>query len=76
MYLEASRNWDGRGLQGDHTIARAVGGTVADRLLHGTCNGERGDGSRDSERPAVTGRDFEQAAEGDDRSRWCLMAGW
>ncbi|MBZ4619378.1 hypothetical protein GBO18_05235 [Mycobacterium avium subsp. hominissuis] len=30
--------------------------SVADRLLHGPCNSERGDGSRDHERPALTGK--------------------
>ncbi|PQM45676.1 hypothetical protein C1Y40_04120 [Mycobacterium talmoniae] len=45
-----------QGLAGDHSIPRAVGGTVADRLLHGPCNSERGDGSRDHLRPALTGK--------------------
>lgn len=41
-------------LAADHTHARAHGGTVADRLLHDVCNKERGDGSRDDQRPALT----------------------
>lgn len=45
-----------QGLAGDHTIPRSAGGTRADRLLHGPCNAERGDGSRDHERPAITGQ--------------------
>ncbi|KLO31594.1 hypothetical protein ABW16_01815 [Mycolicibacter heraklionensis] len=45
-----------QGLQADHSIPRSQGGTVADRLLHGPCNGERGDGSRDHLRPALVGR--------------------
>ncbi|ATW60766.1 HNH endonuclease [Gordonia phage Bjanes7] len=40
-------------LAADHTHARAHGGTTADRLLHDLCNKERGDGSRDHERPAL-----------------------
>jgi hypothetical protein len=34
-------------LHADHSIARAEGGTEADRLLHAWCNESRGDGSRD-----------------------------
>lgn len=49
MYLE-------QGLQADHSIPRAqMAGTLADRLLHGQCNGERGDGTKDHLRPALTG---------------------
>lgn len=50
MYLE-------QGLQADHSIPRSqMAGTLADRLLHGPCNEQRGDGSRDHQRPALTGR--------------------
>lgn len=45
-----------QGLSGDHSIPRSAGGTLADRLLHSLCNTERGDGSRDDQRPAITGR--------------------
>lgn len=45
-----------QGLQADHSHPRSAGGTIADRLLHGDCNNERGDGSRDHLRPALTGR--------------------
>lgn len=41
-------------LAADHTHTRANGGTHADRLLHSLCNTERGDGSRDHLRPALT----------------------
>lgn len=41
-------------LAADHTVARANGGRKADRLLHAPCNAERGDGSRDHLRPALT----------------------
>lgn len=53
LYRDKTRNWDGRSLHGDHTLARSHGGRVADRLLHHTCNSQRGDGNRDDERPAL-----------------------
>jgi hypothetical protein len=53
MWSDATRNPDGRPLHADHTRARSRGGTVADRLLHASCNEARGDGTRDHERPAV-----------------------
>lgn len=40
-------------LAADHSLARAHGGTQADRLLHERCNKSRGDGSRDHLRPAL-----------------------
>lgn len=63
MYRERTRNWDynpespdraSGSLAADHSRARANGGTRADRLLHGICNKQRGDGSRDHLRPALT----------------------
>jgi len=45
-----------QGLSGDHSQPRSSGGVLADRLLHGPCNSERGDGSRDHLRPALTGK--------------------
>ena len=71
MYRDADLNWDGQALAADHTIARAHGGKKADRLLCATCNKQRGDGSRDDQRPALTGEDIEQAE--DDRAQWCLL---
>jgi hypothetical protein len=65
MFRDPARNFDynpdsrdpGNGaLAADHTHARTHGGITADRLLHGICNKERGDGRRDHLRPAVTGR--------------------
>ncbi len=53
LYRDAGRNWDEQALAADHTLARAKGGTKADRLLHATCNKQRGDGSRDHTRPAL-----------------------
>ncbi|MFI8773747.1 hypothetical protein ACIGKQ_16475 [Gordonia sp. NPDC062954] len=55
MYLERERNFDGQPLGADHSTARSRGGHTADRLLHQTCNSQRGDGSRDHQRPALTG---------------------
>lgn len=56
MYSDPAKNWDGKPLEADHTIARSTGGTTADRLMCSTCNRQRGDGSRDHLRPALTGR--------------------
>lgn len=53
MWRDAARNWDREPLHADHTKARSRGGTAADRLLHGLCNKQRGDGSRDHERPTA-----------------------
>lgn len=55
MFLDPLLNWDRRGLSGDHSLPRASGGVITDRLLHGKCNKRRGDGSRDDKRPALTG---------------------
>ena len=41
-------------LDADHGVARANGGTLADRLLHSKCNRSRKSGTRDDERPAVS----------------------
>ncbi|OXR46660.1 hypothetical protein B7C42_01635 [Nocardia cerradoensis] len=75
MFRDPQRNPDGRTLQGDHSKARSMGGTIADRLLHASCNESRGDGSRDAQRPAVTGQPVENRRSDEDRARWCLM-GW
>ncbi|UVK59019.1 HNH endonuclease [Gordonia phage KappaFarmDelta] len=65
MYLDRTRNPDynptspdpaSGSLAGDHTLARTHGGTLADRLLHGRCNKQRGDGRHDHTRPALTGQ--------------------
>jgi hypothetical protein len=57
MYREAEANFDGSPLHADHSTARVKGGLDADRLLHGRCNSERGDGSRDHLRPVLADRD-------------------
>lgn len=70
MFRDRVHNWDhdpaspdpsSGSLAADHSHARAHGGLKADRLLHGKCNKERGDGSRDHLRPAVTGKPIAQA---------------
>lgn len=60
MHRTKELNFDGRVLAADHTIARAHGGTKADRLLHSKCNESRGDGTRCAARPVVaeTSRDW------------------
>lgn len=63
--------WLAQGLQGDHSISRAKGGTVTDRLLHGECNRERGDGSCDHLRPAITGKPL--AMSKGSRAQWTLL---
>lgn len=45
MYRDPARNPDGLPLDADHSIARALGGTHADRLLLATCNRSRGTGA-------------------------------
>lgn len=55
MFKDASRNWDTKQLAGDHSIPRAHGGKLADRLLHGNCNSQRQDGRWDTERPVLQG---------------------
>ncbi|MFC0314497.1 hypothetical protein [Gordonia phosphorivorans] len=60
MFLAPEKNPDGKPLSGDHSLPRARGGTTTDRLLHAICNSERGDGSRDDQRPALGGRDRQE----------------
>ena len=58
MWRDPARNYDRRPLHADHSRSRSMyglGNTVADRLLHASCNEQRGDGSRDDQRPALTG---------------------
>ncbi|MFH5242266.1 hypothetical protein [Antrihabitans spumae] len=49
----AHLNWDGHKLHGDHSTSRDHGGTITDRLLHQTCNIQRGNGDHDDQRPAL-----------------------
>ncbi len=68
LFRDPTRNWDydptarARGdrtsgvLAADHERSRAKHGTAGNapnRLLHRRCNGQRGDGSRDDQRPAL-----------------------
>ena len=56
MFREPKRNPDGRTLHADHSHSRAQYGTsgnAPDRLLHGSCNESRGDGTHDHLRPAL-----------------------
>lgn len=53
MYRDKNKNFDGLPLAADHTHARAYGGKKADRLLHFSCNSSRGQGDRDTTRPAA-----------------------
>ncbi|QII05899.1 hypothetical protein BH93_11415 [Rhodococcoides fascians A25f] len=54
LFKDPESNWDEKPLAADHSGANARSGGRADRLLHGRCNSQRQDGSRDAERPAVT----------------------
>lgn len=49
MYRDRYRNPDHMPLEADHSNPRALGGTLADRLLLATCNRSRGDGTRYAE---------------------------
>ncbi|AXC38151.1 HNH endonuclease [Gordonia phage Mulch] len=56
MYREPERNWDSKPLEADHTRTRehhGIENNDADRLLHHTCNRQRGNGDRDNLRPAL-----------------------
>ena len=56
MFRDPTRNFDGKPLAADHSKSRAlhgIAGNAADRLLHDLCNKQRGDGSRDDQRPAL-----------------------
>jgi hypothetical protein len=55
MFKANPLNWDGLELAADHSQPRALGGTRADRLLHGRCNSQRRDGKLDHVRPATLG---------------------
>jgi len=46
MYKDADRNPDAKPLEADHSVARSLGGKVADRLMLATCNNSRGNGTR------------------------------
>lgn len=63
LFRNPERNYDRKSLHADHSKSRALYGntrTVADRLLHDTCNKQRGDGTRDHLRPALQHADNTQ----------------
>lgn len=71
MYRDPERNFDRAPLEADHSRSRSLHGTAsnpADRLLHRQCNRERGDGTRDHKRPALTSS--VPAAAGSYALRW------
>ena len=72
MFKDPAANFDGHPLAADHDVARVNGGIKASRLLHLTCNSQRGDGSHDDRRPTLTGRPF-TTDDQDDRSQWTLL---
>jgi hypothetical protein len=49
-----------QGLHADHSQPLAAGGKLPDRLMHSWCNTSRGDGTRDDQRPALTGTNPER----------------
>ena len=70
MYRNPENNWDAKALAADHSKSRAFHGTNgnhADRPLHDTCNKQRGNGSRDHQRPAITGRPIATKTPADPR---------
>lgn len=56
MHKNKNQNWDKRSLEADHSKSRRDHGThhPADRLLHATCNAQRGAGDKDNQRPTLT----------------------
>lgn len=73
MYRDKTKNWDGHALEADHKKSRSLyGKTRADRLLHKTCNIQRGDGSHDDQRPALA----QQITVSEDESLGPLAMGW
>lgn len=60
MFKKPEHNFDQAPLEADHSLSRRDHGNqhVADRLLHRTCNRQRGAGDHDHIRPAVTGKPF------------------
>lgn len=76
MFKQPARNWDKRVLHADHSRSRStvgIGNSTADRLLHATCNEQRGDGSRDDTRPALTGTDDRKRSVDTDLGQLCYF---
>lgn len=79
MFKDALKNWDRKGLHAEHSKTQAkhgVGRTRADRLMHDTCNKQRGDGTRDDQRPVLLL--LQEQAEADDEGGGLghLAMGW
>lgn len=79
MFKDADKqkNWDGLALHADHSKSRAtygIGRTHADRLLHDTCNKQRGKGDHDDQRPALLAITTNQPTNPDDLGP--LVMGW
>lgn len=54
LYKDKNKNFDKKPLHADHSAPVSKNSSsLADRLLHHTCNSERGDGSRDHLRPVL-----------------------
>lgn len=56
MYKKPEKNFDRHPLEADHSKSRSrygAGNTHADRLLHKTCNIQRGNGDHDDQRPTL-----------------------
>ena len=71
MWKKAEKNWDGKPLHADHERSRSkFKRSIANRLLHDTCNKQRGDGSRDHLRPALAQKPDETT------QLYPLLMGW
>nr|WP_304503762.1 RNase adapter RapZ [Corynebacterium lemuris] len=57
MYRDPRKNWDGNRLSADHDPPIRDAGTkiLPNRLVHESCNKQRGAGDNDHRRPAITG---------------------
>lgn len=59
-------------LEADHSVSRAQGGRLADRLLHALCNRQRGDGTSGETR-AERDRRTALARDAAERAQWCVL---
>jgi hypothetical protein len=79
MYRTPGLNADGMPLEADHTLARSLGGTKADRLMLATCNRSRGDGQRPitggSDTPTWWTRDWFGNVQVTGFNSWTLRGG-
>jgi hypothetical protein len=76
MYRDPKKNWDRKALHADHSKSRSRHGktnNAANRLMHDTCNKQRGNGARDHLRPALQHHgngDHDPAGLGDLALEW------